>query len=321
MWEVLLSGKQKKVLVTGGGGFVGSHLCKALLEKGQRVICMDNYYTGSEKNISHLLSDENFKVINHNIIDSFDLEVDEIYNLACPASPPHYQKDPIYTLKTSVWGMLNVLENARRYGAKVLQASTSEVYGDPTLSPQSESYRGNVNTMGPRACYDEGKRVAETLCYDYNKSYDVEVKVVRIFNTYGPQMHPEDGRVVSNFILQALQNKPITIYGDGSQTRAFCYVSDLVDGFIRFMDTERKVTGPLNLGNPREMTIKQLADAVIELTNSASTVEYLPLPVDDPLQRCPDISFAENLLGWTPQVILEDGIKNTIEYFSNVSKS
>ncbi|WP_456304744.1 UDP-glucuronic acid decarboxylase family protein [Acetobacter cerevisiae] len=318
---MLLSGKQKKVLVTGGGGFVGSHLCKALLEKGQRVICMDNYYTGSEKNISHLLSDENFKVINHNIIDSFDLEVDEIYNLACPASPPHYQKDPIYTLKTSVWGMLNVLENARRYGAKVLQASTSEVYGDPTLSPQSESYRGNVNTMGPRACYDEGKRVAETLCYDYNKSYDVEVKVVRIFNTYGPQMHPEDGRVVSNFILQALQNKPITIYGDGSQTRAFCYVSDLVDGFIRFMDTERKVTGPLNLGNPREMTIKQLADAVIELTNSASTVEYLPLPVDDPLQRCPDISFAENLLGWTPQVILEDGIKNTIEYFSNVSKS
>ncbi|MCP1247290.1 SDR family oxidoreductase [Acetobacter cerevisiae] len=316
-----MSGKQKKVLVTGGGGFVGSHLCKALLEKGQRVICMDNYYTGSEKNISHLLSDENFKVINHNIIDSFDLEVDEIYNLACPASPPHYQKDPIYTLKTSVWGMLNVLENARRYGAKVLQASTSEVYGDPTLSPQSESYRGNVNTMGPRACYDEGKRVAETLCYDYNKSYDVEVKVVRIFNTYGPQMHPEDGRVVSNFILQALQNKPITIYGDGSQTRAFCYVSDLVDGFIRFMDTERKVTGPLNLGNPREMTIKQLADAVIELTNSASTVEYLPLPVDDPLQRCPDISFAENLLGWTPQVILEDGIKNTIEYFSNVSKS
>ncbi len=282
---------------------------------------MDNYYTGSEKNISHLLSDENFKVINHNIIDSFDLDVDEIYNLACPASPPHYQKDPIYTLKTSVWGMLNVLENARRYGAKVLQASTSEVYGDPTLSPQSESYRGNVNTMGPRACYDEGKRVAETLCYDYNKSYDVEVKVVRIFNTYGPQMHPEDGRVVSNFILQALQNKPITIYGDGSQTRAFCYVSDLVDGFIRFMDTEREVTGPLNLGNPREMTIKQLADAVIELTNSASTVDYLPLPVDDPLQRCPDISFAENLLGWTPQVILEDGIKNTIEYFSNVSKS
>ncbi|WP_395495025.1 UDP-glucuronic acid decarboxylase family protein [Acetobacter sp. KSO5] len=316
-----MSGKQKKVLVTGGGGFVGSHLCKALLEKGQRVICMDNYYTGSEKNISHLLSDENFKVINHNIIDSFDLDVDEIYNLACPASPPHYQKDPIYTLKTSVWGMLNVLENARRYGAKVLQASTSEVYGDPTLSPQSESYRGNVNTMGPRACYDEGKRVAETLCYDYNKSYDVEVKVVRIFNTYGPQMHPEDGRVVSNFILQALQNKPITIYGDGSQTRAFCYVSDLVDGFIRFMDTEREVTGPLNLGNPREMTIKQLADAVIELTNSASTVDYLPLPVDDPLQRCPDISFAENLLGWTPQVILEDGIKNTIEYFSNVSKS
>ena len=316
-----MSGKQKKVLVTGGGGFVGSHLCKALLEKGQRVICMDNYYTGSEKNISHLLSDENFKVINHNIIDSFDLDVDEIYNLACPASPPHYQKDPIYTLKTSVWGMLNVLENARRYGAKVLQASTSEVYGDPTLSPQSESYRGNVNTMGPRACYDEGKRVAETLCYDYNKSYDVEVKVVRIFNTYGPQMHPEDGRVVSNFILQALQNKPITIYGDGSQTRAFCYVSDLVDGFIRFMDTEREVTGPLNLGNPREMTIKQLADAVIELTNSASTVDYLPLPVDEPLQRCPDISFAENLLGWTPQVILEDGIKNTIEYFSNVSKS
>ena len=225
-----MSEKQKKALVTGGGGFVGSHLCKALLDKGHQVICMDNYYTGSEKNIAHLLQNENFKSVKHNIIEPFELEVDEIYNLACPASPPHYQKDPIYTLQTSVWGMLNVLEVARRCGAKVLQASTSEVYGDPTLSPQSESYRGNVNTMGPRACYDEGKRVAETLCYDYNKRFDVEVKVVRIFNTYGPQMHPEDGRVVSNFILQALQNKPITIYGDGSQTRAFCYVSDLVNG-------------------------------------------------------------------------------------------
>lgn len=217
--------------------------------------------------------------------------------------------------------MLNVLEVARRCGAKVLQASTSEVYGDPTLSPQSESYRGNVNTMGPRACYDEGKRVAETLCYDYNKRFDVEVKVVRIFNTYGPQMHPEDGRVVSNFILQVLQNKPITIYGDGSQTRAFCYVSDLVNGFIRFMDTDRDVTGPVNLGNPYEMTVKQLADVVIKLTNSSSVVEYLPLPVDDPLQRCPDISLAKKLLDWTPQVVLEDGIKKTIEYFSAVLKA
>lgn len=316
-----MSEKQKKALVTGGGGFVGSHLCKALLDKGHQVICMDNYYTGSEKNIAHLLQNENFKSVKHNIIEPFELEVDEIYNLACPASPPHYQKDPIYTLQTSVWGMLNVLEVARRCGAKVLQASTSEVYGDPTLSPQSESYRGNVNTMGPRACYDEGKRVAETLCYDYNKRFDVEVKVVRIFNTYGPQMHPEDGRVVSNFILQVLQNKPITIYGDGSQTRAFCYVSDLVNGFIRFMDTDRDVTGPVNLGNPYEMTVKQLADVVIKLTNSSSVVEYLPLPVDDPLQRCPDISLAKKLLDWTPQVVLEDGIKKTIEYFSAVLKA
>lgn len=311
-----MSDKQRKILVTGGAGFVGSHLCDNLLKKNHKVICMDNYYTGNEKNISQFLNNENFEFIEHNIIEPFDLEVDQIYNLACPASPPHYQKDPIYTLKTSIWGVLNVLDVAHRNGAKMLQASTSEIYGDPNISPQVENYRGNVNTMGPRACYDEGKRVAETLCYEYNKRFNVPVKVVRIFNTYGPQMDPEDGRVVSNFIIQALRNQPITVYGDGQQTRAFCYVSDLVEGFIRFMETGPEIIGPINLGNPSEMTVKQLADLVIKITKSSSSVEYLSLPVDDPLQRCPDISLAKKILSWNPEVSLLDGLRETIAFFA-----
>ena len=309
---------KKKVLVTGGAGFLGSHLCERLLADGHSVLCVDNYFTGSKDNIGHLLGDPNFEAMRHDITFPLYVEVDEIYNLACPASPIHYQFDPVQTTKTSVVGAINMLGLAKRTRAKVLQASTSEVYGDPTISPQPESYRGNVNPLGPRACYDEGKRCAETLFFDYHRQHRTRVKVVRIFNTYGPRMHPQDGRVVSNFIMQALTGRDITLYGDGMQTRAFCYVDDLIDGFVRMMATEDDFTGPVNLGNPHEITVRELAERVIAMTSAKSRLVQAALPQDDPMQRCPDITLAHGKLGWEPKVTLEQGLGRTIAYFNRL---
>lgn len=310
---------RKRVLVTGGAGFLGSHLCERLLSRGDEVICVDNYFTGARDNILHLLSNPHFEVIRHDICFPLYLEVDEIFNLACPASPIHYQFDPVQTVKTSVHGAINVLGLAKRVKAKIFQASTSEVYGDPSVHPQPEEYWGNVNPIGPRACYDEGKRCAETLFFDYHRQYGVNIRVVRIFNTYGPRMNPQDGRVVSNFIVQALQNKPITIYGDGSQTRSFCYVDDLIEGFLKLMDAPDSVTGPVNIGNPGEFTIRQLAEIVIEMTGSRSEIVQMPLPQDDPLQRRPDITKARELLDWQPTIPLRQGLERTIAYFRTLA--
>jgi UDP-glucuronate decarboxylase len=307
--------KAKRILITGGAGFLGSHLSKRLLNDGNEVVCVDSFYTGAKANIIDLLDNPRFELIHHDVQDPLYLEVDEIYNLACPASPPQYQRDPIHTLKTSVLGALNLLGLAKRTGAKIMQASTSEVYGDPLVHPQTEAYWGHVNPNGIRSCYDEGKRCAETLFFDYHRQHRVKIKVARIFNTYGPNMDPNDGRVVSNFIVQALQNKPITIYGDGSQTRSFCYVGDLIEGFVRLMGTNDDFTGPMNLGNPNEFTILKLATKVIQLTNSKSKLIYEPLPGDDPLQRQPDISIANKVIDWKANIQLDAGLKLAISYF------
>ncbi len=305
----------KKILVTGGAGFLGSHLCERLLADGNEVICLDNYFTGTKRNIVHLMDNPYFEVVRHDVIQPYFVEVDQIYNLACPASPIHYQYNPIKTTKTSVMGAINMLGLAKRIKATILQASTSEVYGDPEVHPQEESYWGNVNPIGQRSCYDEGKRCAETLFFDYHNQNGVDIKVMRIFNTYGPRMHPEDGRVVSNFIMQALRGEDITIYGDGSQTRSFCYRDDLVEGMIRLMNSRAGFTGPVNIGNPNEFTIKQLAETVIEMTGSSSKIAYLPLPSDDPMQRKPVIELAKKELDWEPTVQLQAGLEKTIEYF------
>ena len=309
---------RKRVLVTGGAGFVGSHLCSRLVADGCDVLCVDNFFTGRKDNVAHLLDSPRFELLRHDITFPLFVEVDEIYNLACPASPIHYQFDPVQTTKTSVIGAINMLGLAKRVKARVFQASTSEVYGDPTMHPQREDYRGNVNPLGPRACYDEGKRCAETLFFDYHRQHGVRIKVVRIFNTYGPRMHPDDGRVVSNFIVQALRGHDITLFGDGMQTRAFCFVDDLVEGFIRMMALDDGVTGPINLGNPHEIPVKELAERVLTLTGSSSKVVYRPLPQDDPMQRCPDISKAQALMDWTPTVKLNDGLARTIAYFDRL---
>jgi len=309
---------RKRTLVTGGAGFVGSHLCRRLLAEGHDVVCVDNFYTGTKDNIVDLLENPFFELIRHDITFPLYLEADEIYNLACPASPVHYQFDPVQTTKTSVHGAINMLGMAKRLKVKIFQASTSEVYGDPTVHPQTEDYWGNVNPIGIRSCYDEGKRCAETLFFDYYRQHKLAIKVGRIFNTYGPNMHPNDGRVVSNFIVQALQNKSITIYGSGNQTRSFCYVDDLVEAFVRFMSTEDKIIGPMNLGNPREFTIRELAEKVIELTGSSSKLIYEPLPSDDPTQRQPDISFARKTLNWEPKIGLNEGLVKTIAYFDQL---
>lgn len=312
---------RKSVLVTGGAGFLGSHLCERLLNDGHEVICVDNFFTGSRDSIEHLLSHPCFEVMRHDVTFPLYIEVDEIYNLACPASPIHYQHDPVQTTKTSVHGAINMLGLAKRTRAKIFQASTSEVYGDPLIHPQPESYWGHVNPIGTRSCYDEGKRCAETLFFDYHRQHQLEIKVARIFNTYGPRMHPGDGRVVSNFIVQALRNEPITIYGKGDQTRSFCYVDDLIEAFIRLMGSPDEVTGPINLGNPIEFTILELAKTVIEMIGSKSELKYLPLPSDDPKQRQPDIELAQKILGWQPQVILKDGLARTIPYFEQMLKT
>ncbi len=309
---------RKRILVTGGAGFLGSHLCERLLRGGDDVLCVDNYFTGRKDNIAHLISNPHFELLRHDVTFPLYVEVDEIYNLACPASPVHYQFDPVQTTKTSVIGAINMLGLAKRVGAKILQASTSEVYGDPTVHPQTEDYRGNVNPLGPRACYDEGKRCAETLFFDYHRQHRVQIKVIRIFNTYGPRMHPNDGRVVSNFIVQALQGEDITLYGDGMQTRAFCYVDDLIEGMIRLMATGPEVTGPVNVGNPHEIPVRELAERVISQTGSKSRIVHRPLPQDDPLQRCPDITLARSLLGWEPKVDLAVGLGRTAAYFQGV---
>ena len=309
---------RKRILVTGGAGFLGSHLCERLLRGGDDVLCVDNYFTGRKDNIAHLISNPHFELLRHDVTFPLYVEVDEIFNLACPASPVHYQFDPVQTTKTSVIGAINMLGLAKRVGAKILQASTSEVYGDPTVHPQTEDYRGNVNPLGPRACYDEGKRCAETLFFDYHRQHNVRIKVIRIFNTYGPRMHPNDGRVVSNFIVQALQGHDITLYGDGMQTRAFCYVDDLIEGMIRLMATGPEVTGPVNVGNPHEIPVRELAERVIRLTGSSSRIVHRPLPQDDPLQRCPDITLARSVLGWQPSVDLDDGLGKTASYFRGV---
>ena len=303
-----------RILVTGGAGFLGSHLCERLLNEGNEVICMDNFFTGRKRNVLHLMSNPYFELVRHDVIEPFKFEVDQIYNLACPASPPHYQHNPIKTTKTSVMGAINCLGLAKRVGARVFQASTSEVYGDPEVHPQPESYRGCVNPIGIRACYDEGKRCAETLFFDYHRQNNVDIRVVRIFNTYGPRMLPDDGRVVSNFIVQALQGKDLTIYGDGTQTRSFCYVDDLIEGFVRLMNHPSQ-TGPVNIGNPGEFTMLELAEIVLKKVGGPSKVTHLPLPGDDPKQRRPDISLAQADLGWKPKVALEDGLDPTIEYF------
>ena len=309
---------RKQILVTGGAGFLGSHLCERLLEEGQDVLCVDNFFTGTKDNIVQLLANPHFEFLRHDVCFPLYVEVDEIYNLACPASPIHYQYDPVQTTKTSVHGAINMLGLAKRVKAQILQASTSEVYGDPEIHPQPEIYWGHVNPIGLRSCYDEGKRCAETLFFDYHRQHQLKIKVARIFNTYGPRMHPDDGRVVSNFIMQALKNKPITIYGEGSQTRSFCFVDDLIDAFLHLMDTEDAITGPVNLGNPREFTIKQLAETIIDLTGSGSKLVYKPLPEDDPQQRKPDISLANELLAWEPSVQLRDGLRKTIQYFADM---
>jgi UDP-glucuronate decarboxylase len=306
---------ERRALISGGAGFIGSHLCERLLAEGYEVLCADNFYTGTRRNLHHLLGHPRFELLRHDVCFPLYVEVDEIYNLACPASPIHYQFDPVQTTKTSVHGAINMLGLAKRVKAKILQASTSEVYGDPVVHPQPEEYWGNVNPIGPRSCYDEGKRCAETLFFDYYRQHHLRIKVARIFNTYGPRMHPQDGRVVSNFIVQALQNKDITVQGDGSQTRSFCYVDDLVDGLIRLMDSDDLLTGPINLGNPREFTIRRLAEIVIEMTGSASKIIHTPLPMDDPKQRQPEIGKAAQLLNWQPTVQLHDGLTKTIAYF------
>ncbi len=305
----------QRILVTGGAGFIGSHLCDALLARGHEVLCVDNFYTGSRSNLAHLLANPRFELVRHDVTFPLYVEVDQIYNLACPASPIHYQRDPVQTTKTSVHGAINVLGLAKRLGARVLQASTSEVYGDPEVHPQTEDYWGHVNPIGPRSCYDEGKRCAETLFFDYHRQHNVEIKVARIFNTYGPRMHPNDGRVVSNFIVHALRGDSIPIYGNGQQTRSFCFVSDLVEALIALMESPSEVTGPINLGNPREFTIRQLADLVLARTGSTSRIETRPRPTDDPRQRRPDITLARTRLGWEPTVELEEGLDRTIDYF------
>ena len=307
-----------RILVTGGAGFIGSFLCERLLEEGAEVLCVDNFFTGARSNVAHLLDHKRFELLRHDVTFPLFVEIDEIYNLACPASPVHYQFDPVQTTKTSVHGAINMLGLAKRTKSKILQASTSEVYGDPTIHPQTEDYWGNVNPIGPRSCYDEGKRCAETLFFDYYRQHKLRIKVARIFNTYGPRMHPNDGRVVSNFIMQALRGEDITLYGDGEQTRSFCFVDDLVDGLVRLMNTGDDVTGPINLGNPSEFTIKQLAETIIDLTGSKSKLAHKPLPQDDPRQRQPDISLAKNTLDWQPAVPLQDGLKKTIAYFEGI---
>ncbi len=307
--------EDKRILVTGGAGFLGSHLCKRLVDEGHDVLCVDNYFTGRKRNIQSLLDAPNFELMRHDVTFPLYVEVDEIYNLACPASPVHYQHDPVQTTKTSVHGAINMLGLAKRVGATIFQASTSEVYGDPEIHPQTEKYWGRVNPVGRRACYDEGKRCAETLFFDYRRQHGLPIKVGRIFNTYGPNMHPNDGRVISNFVVQALKNAPITIYGDGSQTRSFCYVDELIEAFIRLMATPDEITGPMNLGNPGEFSIAELANKIIDITASRSKIIKQPLPEDDPIQRRPDITMAEKVLGWTPRVGLEEGLKKTIAYF------
>lgn len=305
----------REILVTGGSGFLGSHLCDALLQRGGSVLCVDNFFTGQRNNIKHLLGRTDFELMRHDVVEPLKVEVERIFNLACPASPVHYQFDPVQTTKTSVLGAINMLDLAQRLNVPILQASTSEVYGDPKVHPQSEDYWGRVNPIGPRSCYDEGKRCAETLFFDYHRENDVGIKVMRIFNTYGPRMHPSDGRVVSNFIVQALQGDPITIYGDGKQTRSFCYVDDLIDGMLTFMDSSEDVTGPINFGNPDECSMLELAERVLSLVDSRSEIAFKPLPQDDPLQRCPDIAVAKRELGWEPEVSLEDGLRETISWF------
>jgi UDP-glucuronate decarboxylase len=312
---------KKRILVTGGAGFIGSHLCEKLLNQGNEVICVDNFYTGSKDNIIHLLNNPYFEIIRHDITFPLYVEVDEIYHLACPASPVYYQFDPVQTIKTAVHGSINMLGLAKRVKAKILLASTSEVYGDPEIHPQPETYYGNVNPIGPRACYDEGKRCAETLFFDYHRQHNVKIKIARIFNTYGPRMQPDDGRVVSNFIIQALNNDNITVYGDGSQTRSFCYVTDLIDGLIKLMNSDDTITGPINLGNPEEFTILDLAKITIKLTNSNSKIDFKPLPADDPKRRKPDISLAKKVLQWQPTKKLEDGLIETINYFFRGGKN
>ena len=312
------SSPPQRILVTGGAGFLGSHLCDRLLASGHDVLCVDNFYTSTRRNITHLLEHPNFELIRHDVTFPLYVEIDRIYNLACPASPIHYQRDPVQTTKTSVHGAINMLGLAKRTGARILQASTSEVYGDPELHPQPESYWGNVNPIGIRSCYDEGKRCAETLFFDYLRQHNLPIKVARIFNTYGPRMLPNDGRVVSNFIVQALQGNDITIYGDGSQTRSFCYVDDLVEGLLRLMESDEGVTGPINLGNPNEFSIKELAEKVVEITGSAAKVVYQPLPQDDPTQRQPDIGQAREVLGWEPKIPLDEGLPITIEFFKGL---
>ena len=309
---------QKRILVTGGAGFIGSHLCERLLAEGHDVLCVDNFYTGTKRNMLPFLDNPFFELLRHDITFPLFVEVDEIYNLACPASPIHYQNDPVQTTKVNVHGSINMLGLAKRIKAKILQASTSEVYGNPTVHPQVETYWGSVNPIGPRACYDEGKRCAETLFFDYRRQHDLKIKVARIFNTYGPRMHPNDGRVVSNFIVQALKSQPLTIYGNGSQTRAFCYVDDLVDGLIRLMNAPDALTGPVNLGNPGEFTILELAEQVLELTGSSSEIHYEPLPQDDPQQRNPDIRLAREVLEWEPKIPLKEGLQKTIDYFDDL---
>jgi UDP-glucuronate decarboxylase len=311
-------GSSKRILITGGAGFIGSHLCERLLEEGDEVLCVDNFYTGRRANIAHLIPNPFFEILRHDICFPLYVEVDEIYNLACPASPVHYQFNPVQTTKTSVHGAINMLGLAKRVQAKILQASTSEVYGNPTIHPQDESYWGNVNPIGLRSCYDEGKRCAETLFFDYHRQNNIEIKVARIFNTYGPRMHPNDGRVVSNFIMQALKDEDIIIYGDGNQTRSFCYVDDLVDGLIRLMNSPEDCTGPINLGNPNELSILELAEKIIELTNSGSRITFAPLPQDDPNRRQPLIELAKEQLRWEPTIELDEGLHRTVEYFNNI---
>ena len=316
-----LVSNQKTILVTGGAGFLGSHLCDRLIAQGHEVVCVDNFFTGSKRNIEHLLGHARFELVRHDVTFPLFIEVDQIFNLACPASPVHYQHDPVQTTKTSVHGAINMLGLAKRLKCRIFQASTSEVYGDPSEHPQTESYWGNVNPIGTRSCYDEGKRCAETLFFDYHRQHNLEIKVARIFNTYGPRMHPNDGRVVSNFIVQALKGEPITIYGDGQQTRSFCYVDDLIEGFIRLMQSPAELTGPVNLGNPGEFSMRELAEKVIDLTGSKSKLTFLPLPQDDPKQRQPDISLASAKLNWQPKVPLLEGLKHTIAYFDDILRA
>jgi len=306
---------ERRILVTGGAGFIGSHLCELLVERGDEVLCVDNFYSSSRSNVTHLLRRPNFELLRHDVTFPLYVEVDEIYHLACPASPIHYQRDPVQTTKTAVHGSINMLGLAKRNNAKVLLTSTSEVYGDPKEHPQREEYWGNVNPIGPRACYDEGKRAAETLFFDYHRQHNLKIKVARLFNTYGPRMHPHDGRVISNFVVSALTGRPLTVFGDGSQTRSFCYVDDTVDALVRLMDTADQVTGPINIGNPGEFTISEIADLIIELTGSSESIEYLPVPVDDPTRRRPDIARAQEILGWRPTVALRDGLEPTISHF------